>query len=259
MLYFEHIIILLLGLSFGSFANVCINRLPKNDSIMTSSRCQHCGKPIPYYDNIPIFSYLILRGNSRCCKKEISVQYPIIELVIALLSLLIFKHFNFTPDSLLVFIFCFSLVVIFMTDFKEFIIPNAITYPIIILGIVINILNINPFDLNLLDSLIGGIFSAFLFFIISKVFLIVRKKEGLGMGDVKLIAMIGFWIGIQSVLIIIIISSLVGAIFGFIMVGFKKLQIADYLPYGCFISMAAGFVIYLDLWVGLNIFKIMAF
>ena len=79
------------------------------------------------------------------------------------------------------------------------------------------------------------------------------------MGDVKLIAMIGFWIGIQSVLIIIIISSLVGAIFGFIMVGFKKLQIADYLPYGCFISMAAGFVIYLDLWEGLNIFKIMAF
>ena len=259
MLYFEHIIVLLFGLSFGSFANVCINRLPKDDSIISSSRCQHCSKPIQYYDNIPIFSYLILRGKSRCCQKKISPQYPIIELVIALLALLIFNQFEFTLDSLLVFIFCFSLVIIFMTDFKEFIIPNTITYPIIILGTVINILNLNPFEVNLLDSLIAGILSAFLFFIISKVFLIVRKKEGLGMGDVKLIAMIGFWVGIQSTLIIIIISSLVGALFGLIMVGFKKLQIADYLPYGCFISMAAGFVIYLDLWVRLNIFQILTF
>tara|TARA_Y100000590_G_scaffold467965_1_gene648793 strand:+ start:512 stop:952 length:441 start_codon:yes stop_codon:yes gene_type:complete len=146
-----------------------------------------------------------------------------------------------------------------MTDFKEFIIPNTITYPIIILGIVINILNVNPFEVNLLDSLIAGILSAFLFFIISRIFLIVRKKEGLGKGDVKLIGMIGFWVGLQSTLIIIIISSLVGALFGFIMIGFKKLKIVDYLPYGCFISMAAGFVIYIDLWLRLSIFKVIAF
>ena len=255
----EYVIVILLGLSFGSFANVCINRLPKGNSILFSSRCEYCQSNIRSYDNIPVLSFLFLKGLSRCCNKKISIQYPLIELITAILLFVIFLNFGISTSSVLIFVFLFSLLLIFMTDFKEYIIPNAITYPFAALALIITFFEINPFGISLLNSILGGVIPGILFFLISKGFLVLRKKEGLGMGDVKMIAMVGFWVGMQSTLIVIVISSLAGILWGVILIVFKYLKASQYLPYGCFISIASVLVTYLDLWLKFNIFHYLVF
>ena len=254
MPYFDYLVVILFGLSFGSFANVCINRLPSELSIIPPSRCPNCETRIKYFDNIPILSYLLLNGKSRCCKKKISLQYPIIEFLVMILGIAIYYHFGKSLDSILLFFFILSLVIIFGTDLKEFIIPNPITYLMIILGIVISYFKINPLDILIIDSLLGGITSGLMFYTISKIFLFVKKKEGLGIGDIKMISMVGFWIGLEFTFIVIVLSSLLGLMFALLLVAFKKMDFQQYIPYGCFISISTVIIVYLNLALNFNIY-----
>lgn len=254
MICFDYFIVAILGLSFGSFANVCINRLPSDFNIISPSRCQFCKTPIKYLDNVPVFSYLLLKGVSRCCNKMISLQYPIVEFLVMIFALLSYYFLGRSLDTFLLFIFVLSLIIIFVTDYKEFIIPNLITYFMMILGIIFSFLHLNPVNILIIDSLLGGFISGLIFFSISKIFLLVRKKEGLGMGDVKMIAMIGFWLGLELTLMVIVLSSILGIIFSLTLVSLKRMNFSQYIPYGCFISISTAFITYLNLALSYSIF-----
>ena len=256
MICFDYFIVAILGLSFGSFANVCIIRLPTDINIISPSRCQFCKTPIKYFDNIPIISYLILKGISRCCNKMISLQYPIVEFLVMIFALLSYYFLGRSLDAFLLFFFVLSLIIIFVTDYREFIIPNVITYFMMILGIIFSFLHLNPINILIIDSLLGGFISGLLFFSISKIFLFVRKKEGLGMGDVKMISMIGFWTGLELTLMVIVVSSLLGTIFSLALVLLKRIDFNQYIPYGCFISISSACIIYLNLALNYNIISI---
>lgn len=256
-MFFEYFIVVLLGLTFGSFGNVCIYRLPVNKSIIPPSHCRYCKTPIKYFDNVPVIAYVLLKGKTRCCKQSISIQYPIIEVLTALIALWIFSLTGLTTDSILLFILILSLLIIFMTDLNEFIIPNSITYFIGPLGLVITYFQINPFNITIIDSLMGGIICGGIFFSISKFYLIVKKKEGLGMGDIKMISMLGFWLGIESTMLVIISSSFVGSIIGIALIVANKLKSDEYIPFGCFISVAAGVIIYLQIQFNFNLYQLL--
>ena len=247
LVLFEYIIVVLLGLSFGSFANVLINRLPLGVSIVTPSQCPQCNTNIKYYDNIPVFAYFFLLGQSRCCNKKISIQYPIIEIVATSIALLSFSYSGFSFDTVFIFLLSLVLIILFMTDKKEYVLPNSITYPTAAIGLVLSILNVNPFETLFLDSLLGGCISGLFFLSISKLYLYLKDREGLGLGDVKMISMLGFWLGIESILFIIIVSSLLGIFIGVGLIISHKIKAQEYLPYGCFISIAALIVILLKL------------
>ena len=255
MIFFEYIILILLGLSIGSFANVCALRIPINLSLLKFSQCPHCNSAIKFYDNIPILSYLLLRGSTRCCGKSISLQYPSIEFLSMLMVLLIFNKYGFSFDALLIYYFMISLLIIFITDYKFFIIPDLISIPLIFLGVILSFLNLNPLNISVLDSIIAGSAAAILFFIISKSFFYLKKRDGLGYGDIKLIAALGFWTGVESTLIIVISSSILGVIFGSILILSKRIGRTDYLPYGCFIVCSSLVVVYLVLWQEYKLFN----
>jgi len=249
---FEYVIVTLLGLTFGSFSNVLINRLPLGLTIMTPSQCPRCNTNIKFYDNIPVLGYLLLKGQSRCCQKPISVQYPLIEILIALIAVTSFSYYGVTIATFTIFLLATSLVILFMTDFKEYIIPNTITYPLAVIGLSLSVLELNPLNTFVVDSLVGGIASGLLFFIISKAYFYLKNRDGLGLGDVKMIAMLGFWLGVEAILMIIIVSSILGIIVGLSLIAAKKIEAQEYLPYGCFISIAALIVIFLKLEFGLR-------
>ena len=255
MISLELIIIFFLGLSFGSFANVCSLRLPLDKSILFNSHCPICASSIKPYDNIPLISYFLLKGVSRCCKKKISLQYPIIELVSALLLILIFLKFGIHFETIFLFAFLLCLLIIFVSDLKFFIIPNEITYFLVMLGIISIIFDFNPFKTGVYESLIAGSFAFFTFFLISKLFLYIKKKEGLGFGDVKIIGAIGIWLGIEATLIVIIYSSLLGILVGTAMIMSRKIEKGDYLPYGCFITASVFIVTYQTIWLNFNLFN----
>ena len=247
----EAIYIATIALCFGSFANVCIYRLPVEKSMLTSSECMHCQKPIPFYFNIPIFAYIYLKGRTACCQKNISIQYPTVEAVAACGGIYIAYLFGVNFGAFLSFFFFLSVLIIFFTDLNEYIIPNIITYSISALGIVISYFSLSIFDISLIESLMGGLISGGILLLTSKIYLLLRKREGMGMGDVKMIAMIGFWIGIESTFIVLIVSSLLGSIIGIALIKFKKMDSQQYIPFGTFLSIGVIIV-----WVQLSIFDL---
>ena len=131
------------------------------------------------------------------------------------------------------------LVILFFTDLEHYILPNEVTYSLSALAIIISMVNINPFHITLSDSLMGGIISGLLLYITSKIYLLIRKKEGMGMGDVKMIAMIGFWMGLPSTIIIIILSSILGSLVGIMLILFRKMDRNQLIPFGSFLSFTA--------------------
>ena len=236
----EIVIVFVLGLSLGSFSNVCIYRLPLNKSLISPlSSCPHCNAKINYVHNIPIISYLFLKGKSSCCLKKISFHYPIVEFFIAITAVCFFIMNGYTLATLFSLIFIMGLVILFVTDLEHYIIPNEVTYSLSTLAIIISIININPFYITLSNSLMGGIISGILLYMTSKIYFWVRKKEGMGMGDVKMIAMIGFWMGLPTTVIIIILSSILGSLVGIGLILFRKMDRNQLIPYGSFLSLTA--------------------
>ena len=231
----------LIGSIFGSFYNVCIYRLPNDlDVIAKKSFCTSCKYEIPFYLNIPIISYLFNFGKCRNCKKKISVSYFIVELFTALLFVYSYLSFGFSIEFVCYIIFYSSLVIVFFTDLKFYLILDKITLPITIIGLLITFLNYNPFDVSIVSSVLGGIVGYSIIYIIRFLFFKIRKVEGMGLGDAKLFLMVGIWLGIKSIYLILASSAIVGAIVGSLIIFLYKKDKNFQIPYGCFIVIASA-------------------
>jgi leader peptidase (prepilin peptidase)/N-methyltransferase len=232
-----YIAAILLGAIVGSFLNVCILRLPKEESIITpGSHCPHCKKPIAFYDNIPLVSYFILRGKCRHCKKKISLQYPIVEGITALSSLLLFIKFGPSLPYLLYFAFVSSLIVITGIDLSHQIIPDLISLPGIGVGLLGSLLFL---PLTFLNSLFGVLLGGGSLFLVATLYQWLFKREGMGGGDVKLLAMIGSFLGWKAVILTILLGSLIGSITGIVIILLKGKDFKYAIPFGPFLSLSA--------------------
>lgn len=238
------IVITLLGLFLGSFANVLIYRIPKDESILLPrSYCPNCKKPISWYDNVPVLSYILLRGRCRSCKSPISLQYPVFELLTAITIVIIWFRFNYTINLFVGYtIFVFILIVISGIDFNHRIIPDELSIALIAAGLVFSVFNSNlgeSIGTRILTSIVGGISGPIVFYIIAYVGKRVFKKEALGGGDIKLVAGIGVFLGWYALIISVFLGSLIGTLLALVLILFKKKSFGDYLPYGPFLSIGA--------------------
>ena len=239
------IFVIIMGGLWGSFANVCIYRLPKEQDIVSGrSYCPKCKKKILWYDNIPIISYFLLSGKCRKCKKKISIQYILVELISIISFFSIYYLYGITLTTLLLMILSLSLIIIFFIDLKHFIIPNSITFPMMALGF------IKSFDPNLdlifpnyILSLLGGLFGYGIIWSIIFFYKQIKKKEGMGLGDAKLLGVIGFWFGLKSIPFIIFLSSTIALISVIPDLLKKSKRMSSKIPFGPYIIV--GTLVYL--------------
>ena len=232
-----HVVLaVVLGLSVGSFLNVCIYRLPRGDSLAyPPSRCPRCGKRLAWYDNIPVVSWLALRGRCRQCQAPISPQYPIIEALTAILAVVVVLM---TPPGVLLasrLIFTVMLIVLFMIDLEHQILPNVITLPGIVIGLGFSVFT----PPGPIDSLLGALLGAGILYAIAAAYYALRKEEGMGMGDVKMLAMIGAFLGWRSVLLTLIMASFAGSVVGVAMMSLQRGGMKYALPFGTFLAIGA--------------------
>ena len=240
------LIAFVIGSIVGSFYNVCIYRLPNDlDVVSKSSFCTSCKYKIPFYLNIPIISYILNFGKCKNCKNKISISYLIVEVLTATLFVYAYMLYGISFNSLAFIIFYSGLLIIFFTDFKYYLILDKITIPLSIVGLVFTFFNFNPFDVDILSSLMGGAVGYLVIYIIRFLFFKIRKVEGMGLGDAKLFLMIGIWLGIKSIYLILASSALVGAIVGSLIIYFYKKDKDFQIPYGCFIVIASALYPYL--------------
>jgi leader peptidase (prepilin peptidase)/N-methyltransferase len=231
------LIAIVFGALIGSFLNVCISRLPKGESIVTpGSHCPQCNNAIRFYDNIPVISYLLLRGKCRHCRKGISVQYPIVEAVTALLSFLILTKFGPSLSYVYYFAFVAALLVMTVIDLYHQIIPDVISLPGIVVGVLGSL--VVP-EITFLNSLIGTFVGGGSLFAVATLYQWFFKREGMGGGDVKLLAMIGAFLGWQMVILTILLSSLIGSIVGIGVIVLKGKDFKYAIPFGPFLSLGA--------------------
>ena len=207
----DFIFVTILGALWGSFANVCILRLPLDKGVVTGrSFCPNCKKLIIWKDNIPIISFLLLKGKCRQCKKPISFQYTLVEILSSVSFLLIYYLYGISITTLILIILALLFIIIFFIDLKHFIIPNTLTFPLMMLGFIKSFIpNLDEIFPNYIDSLIGGLFGYGIIWSIIFFYKQVRKKDGMGLGDAKLFAVIGFWFGWISIPFVIFLSSII--------------------------------------------------
>ena len=235
------ILLFILGLLWGSFFNVCIIRLPQEKSIVWGrSACPQCHKLIPWYYNIPLVSYAILLGKCNQCKTQISWQYPLIELITGLLFVGLYLHFGLTLEWIFSTIFCSSLLVISVIDLYHQIIPDEISLSGIVVGFLFSFW---LGKISWIESLSGILVGGGIFLAIAWGYEKMTQREGLGGGDIKLLAMIGAWLGVQSLLVVIITSSLLGSVVGIGTMLFLKKDFKTAIPFGPF--LAVGALVYL--------------
>jgi leader peptidase (prepilin peptidase)/N-methyltransferase len=228
----EPLTIFIFGLIIGSFCNVVIYRLPQGKSIITpGSGCRSCTAPIHPWDNIPVLSYVILRGRCRACKEHISLRYPSVELVSGVLYVLLWVKLGFSVPFAVYAALLSTLLTVALIDYDNKIIPNIITLPGIAVGLGLSVwaLPITPLT-SLLGLLVGGA----LFYLIA-----VVSKGGMGGGDIKLIAMIGAFLGWQGALFTIFSGALLGSVVGMMLILLGKKGRKDKVPFGPFLSCGA--------------------
>ncbi len=237
------IFFIVIGGLWGSFANVCIYRLPINKNIaLGRSFCTNCKKKIAWFDNIPVLSYLILRSKCRNCKKKISFQYFLVELLGILNFSVIYLLFGITLTTILLIILSLAFLIIFFIDLRHYIIPNSITYPMMILGFIKSFdPNLNSIFPNYINSLIGGIFGYAMIWSIIYFYKQIKKKDGMGLGDAKLFAVIGFWFGWISIPFIIFLSSIIALIYVLPDLLNNSKKMSSQIPFGPFIIIGTIF------------------
>ena len=241
----DFIFIILMGGLWGSFANVCIYRLPLDKGVaLGRSYCTKCKKKIAWYDNIPIISFLLIQGRCRKCKKKISFQYPLVELLSIITFVTVYFIYGVTIITVLLIILALTFLIIFFIDLKHFIIPDSLTFPMMALGFAKSFdPNLNSLFPNYINSLIGGFFGYGIVWIIIFSYKIFRKKEGMGLGDAKLLAVIGFWFGWISVPFIMFTSSIVALISVMPSLINKSKKFSSEIPFGPFIII--GCILYI--------------
>jgi len=221
----------------GSFLNVCISRLPKEESIVRpGSHCPKCKTPIQYYDNIPLLSYLLLRGKCRYCQASISIQYPIVEAITALSSFFLFITFGVSLSFIYYFSFVAALIAITVIDLYHQIIPDVISLPGIVIGLLGSL--VIP-QITFWSSLIGVLSGGGSLFLVATVYQWLFKREGMGGGDVKMLAMIGAFLGWKAVILTILLSSFIGSIIGITVIFIKGKDFKYAIPFGPFLALGA--------------------
>jgi leader peptidase (prepilin peptidase) / N-methyltransferase len=249
---------LALGLVFGSFLNVVILRLPQRESIsLPRSRCPQCKTPIHWYDNVPVVSYILLGGRCRSCKKKISARYPIVEGLSAVVSVLLYLKFGLNIEWAVFFAFSAGLIVLALIDLDHRILPDPITLNGIWIGIVVSVYlaqpsplvsrlfrslgieTANPRVIALTGSVLGAIIGGGLLWAVGEAYLRLRGVEGMGFGDVKMMAMVGAFLGAPLALLTIMLGSLVGSVVGLLFIQLANKTREYELPFGTFLSFAA--------------------
>lgn len=226
----------ILGAVIGSFLNVCIHRLPLKQSVVwPSSRCPHCGRELRWYENVPVLSWLALRARCAGCGKPISITYPLVELVTAGIFVAAVWEFGLTWLLVVRLAFLCAMVVLAVTDLRHRILPNAITYPGIIVGLLCSLVLPPGFRSAAIGVLAGGGVP----WLIGEVYYRVRGIEGLGMGDVKMLAMIGAVLGWRAVVVTLVLASVSGALVGAALLARTKDGMRYALPFGTFLSAGA--------------------
>lgn len=231
------VVSIIFGAMVGSFLNVCIHRLPKEESIVRpGSHCPKCKTPIRFYDNIPLLSYLLLGGKCRHCKAPISIQYPIVEAITALSSFFLFITFGVSLSFFYYFSFVAALIAITVIDLYHQIIPDVISLPGIVIGLLGSL--VIP-QITFWSSLIGVISGGGSLFLVATVYQWLFKREGMGGGDVKLLAMIGAFLGWKAVILTIFLSSFIGSIIGITVMLIKGKDFKYAIPFGPFLALGA--------------------
>lgn len=225
------IIIFFLGLIIGSFLNVVIYRLDKNQSIWFGrSACPHCRKKIFWYDNIPVLSFILLGGQCRHCQKKISLQYPLVEIATALLLVLLFWRYGLSEQFIVYAIFSAVLIVIFAYDLKTFQILDQITIPTMIFAFLVNLYLGMVWWQLILAAMIGALFFAAQFF--------VSSGKWVGDGDIRLGALMGAMLGWPNILVALFLAYLIGAGVGIILLSLKRKEFGSAIPFGPFLTLA---------------------
>lgn len=229
------LLILIYGLIIGSFLNVCIYRIPRGESIAwPGSHCPTCNHSLSWYDNIPLFSYLVLKGKCRYCKAHISAQYPVVESLNALLYIIMYLRYGFGVDFIFYSLMSSVLLAIIFIDFKEMIIPDSLVLSIVVFTIIYKIVNyfVYGLSLDLFGSILGMLIAGGLFLTI-----VLLSRGGMGGGDVTLIGALGFVLGVKYILLNIFLSFILGAIISVFLLAAKIKTRKDPIPFGPFIAL----------------------
>ena len=260
---FIAVFVFLFGLVIGSFLNVCISRLPQGKSVVTpSSRCPKCGKSIKPYDNVPVLSYLFLGGKCRACKTRISPIYPAVELLTGLLFLTCYVVYGNSVETIKWAAFSAILVVLIFTDWRERLLPDTVNFAGLAIGLIISFF-VRPEDgaalwianhlfefpppapiISFADALIGAAVGGGVLWLVGEGYFRLRGREGMGLGDVKMMLMAGAFLGLRRTLLTILLGSVLGAILGAIFI-LSSRKGSDYeLPFGTFLGAAALLVVF---------------
>jgi leader peptidase (prepilin peptidase) / N-methyltransferase len=261
---FFYTIVFIFSLMIGSFLNVVIYRLPRmleqgwkrecrefladelaqpkqqtEETVITlstpSSSCPSCQHKIRFYENIPVVSWLFLRGKCSQCQSKIALRYPLVELATAILSVVIASHYGVTLTTLFLLILTWGLVCLTLIDYDHMLLPDQITLPLLWLGLLVNI---NGAIVPLNDAVIGAVAGYMSLFSVFWLFKLLTGKEGMGHGDFKLVAVFGAWIGWQLLPLLILMASAVGAIIGISLMVFKNHQREQAIPFGPYLAIA---------------------
>jgi len=233
----EIILIFVLGLIVGSFSNVCIYRIPRNESVIyPASHCPKCRTKIKPIDNIPLLSYILLKGRCRNCGSKISIQYPVVEFLTGLIYLIVYLIYGLSIQTLVYIILSSALIIIAFIDLQEQIIPDIISLPGIVIGLILSF--IVPY-MSFINSALGALVGGGIILIIAWVGSIIFKKEAMGGGDVKLAAMIGAFLGWRYTIISLFLGFFIGALVGIILILSKIKSKEDMVPFGPFIVLGS--------------------
>jgi leader peptidase (prepilin peptidase) / N-methyltransferase len=255
--------VFLFGLLIGSFLNVCIVRIPAGKSIvLPASACPKCGAPIKPYDNIPVVSYLLLGGKCRGCRTKISPMYPLVELLNGALYLVCYLAFGMTIETLKWSIFSSLLLILVFTDLRERILPDVINYTGFAIALVLSLF-VPPSDgsaqwianhyfafpppmpvISLADAIFGAAFGSGILWIISEGYFRLRKREGMGLGDVKMMLMAGAFLGLKRTVLTILLGSILGSIIGVAFIAIRRKGTDYELPFGTFLGAGALIVVF---------------
>jgi leader peptidase (prepilin peptidase)/N-methyltransferase len=229
-------IVVFLGLAIGSFLNVVIHRLPRGESLVSpGSKCPSCGYSLRPLDNVPVLSFLVLRGRCRQCRLRITARYPLVELATAALFVLHYVVFGWTPLLAVRLLFVSGMVALFAIDLEHHLLPDAITLPGIVLGLLASLF-LPP---GLRDAVIGMLLGGGVLWLIGEAYYRYAGEEGMGGGDVKMLAMIGAFLGWELVIVTLVFSSIAGSLIGLLLIVTRKGGLKYALPYGTFLAIAA--------------------
>src|SRR3990167_7154125 len=259
------IVIFFIGATAGSFLNVVVHRypimlkrewhaecmaflnkpLPEHTAdfnlFLPRSHCSHCKRTLPFWLNIPIFTYLVIGGRCAFCHEKISMRYLFVEIITAFLSVAVFLRFGITPQMGIILLLTWRLIALSFIDFENHFLPDSITYSLLWLGLFASTYSLFISPQNAIN---GAIFGYLFLYAIAKGYILLRKKEGMGLGDCKMLAIIGAFVGATSLLSVILFSTLFALIISFTLLFFKKIQYHKPIPFGPFIAIGGWLTIF---------------